>query len=194
MRWRGDSRGLFVERWKVMQTIRSHVWLHDGEPGRGYLSELVEGWKVGLHVEETPFWSGAVGGRCMGVLVPDPCLSGAAMFTVRKEAVNYVCPISASNCYPPNFPLHQKQRQTQTSAQYISENWKPGTRGRIFLRLRSVCVCLHGETGPLCRDPEVIDRLSTWGLEFPPWCKIPVAVHQRVTTFLTRSWTAHLYH
>lgn len=26
-----------------------------------------------------------------GVLVPDPCLSGAAMFTVRKEAVNCVC-------------------------------------------------------------------------------------------------------
>lgn len=35
--------------------------------------------------------SKAVGGRWRGVLVPDPCLSGAAMFTVRKEAVNCVC-------------------------------------------------------------------------------------------------------
>lgn len=35
--------------------------------------------------------SKAVGGRWRGVLVPDPCLSGAAMFTVRKEAVNSVC-------------------------------------------------------------------------------------------------------
>ena len=33
----------------------------------------------------------AVGGRWRGVLVPDPCLSGAAVFTVRKEAVNSVC-------------------------------------------------------------------------------------------------------
>lgn len=29
---------------------------------------------------------------CGGVPVPDPCLSGAAVFTVRKEAVSCVCP------------------------------------------------------------------------------------------------------
>lgn len=25
----GDSQGMFVKSWKVMRTIRSHVWLHD---------------------------------------------------------------------------------------------------------------------------------------------------------------------
>lgn len=46
--------------------------------------------EAGLHVSFR--WaSKAVGGRWRGVLVPDPCLSGAAMFTVRKEAVNCVC-------------------------------------------------------------------------------------------------------
>lgn len=27
-----------------------------------------------------------------------------------------------------------------------------------------------------------------------PWCKVPVALLQRVTAFLTRSWTNNLYH
>lgn len=39
----------------------------------------------------------------------------------------------------------------------------------------------------------LIDRLSTGGVEFPSGAKLPVALHQRVNAFLTRSWTDHLY-
>lgn len=45
--------------------------------------------------------SKAVGGRWRAVLVPDPCLSGAAMFTVRKEAVNCVCSHLGKTEQPP---------------------------------------------------------------------------------------------
>lgn len=77
-----------------MWTIRSHVWLHDEDLGRVTIQNL-EGRrrrKVGYMSEKLFWWvSKAVGGRWRGVLVPDPYLSGAAVFTVRKEAVNCVC-------------------------------------------------------------------------------------------------------
>lgn len=71
------------------------------------------------------FWwvSKAVGGRWRGVLVPDPCLSGAAMFTVRKEAVNCVCSHLSKReqllTHPPCM-----QRQRETNVQYISVDRK----------------------------------------------------------------------
>lgn len=42
-------------------------------------------------VGPVPEWGAVYGSVCRGgVLVPDPCLSGAAVFTVRKEAVSCV--------------------------------------------------------------------------------------------------------
>lgn len=63
-----------------MQTIGSHVWLHDEGP-----TQTLRGWRRRAGYMSVGELGSGGGG------VPDPCLSGAAMFTVRKEAVNCVC-------------------------------------------------------------------------------------------------------
>lgn len=60
-----------------------------------------------------------------GVLVPDPCLSGAAMFTVRKEAVNCVCShLSKKEQLLSQPPPPQVQGQGETRVQDVGEDWK----------------------------------------------------------------------
>lgn len=78
--------------------------------------------EAGLHVSFR--WaSKAVGGRWRGVLVPDPCLSGAAMFTVRKEAVNCVCShLSKTEQLLLATPPPPLQGQRETSVQDVFED------------------------------------------------------------------------
>lgn len=75
---------------------------------------------MGCVLESLFLWVSKVEGR-RAVLVPDPCLSGAAVFTVRKEAVICVCFHLSKQEQPP--PLCPKiQRQTDTRVLYISED------------------------------------------------------------------------
>ena len=89
--------------------------------------------------------SEAVGGRWRGVLVPDPCLSGAAMFTVRKEAVSSVCShlSKTEQLLTPPTTLHT---ETQTGRDpcvvyfWGGQKIPPKKAGEgVFLWLRSVC-------------------------------------------------------
>lgn len=101
------------------------------------------GGKVGG--EEASLWRDerprqAVGGRRRGVLVPDPCLSGAAMFTARKEAVSCVCsPLRTEQpAPPPQLHLHVGTERDQCTGRFLKmENDKPAKRA--FLRLTPVC-------------------------------------------------------
>lgn len=70
-------------------------------------------------MESLFLWVSKVEGR-RAVLVPDPCLSGAAVFTVRKEAVICVCFHLSKQEQPP--PCPKIQRQTDTRVLYISED------------------------------------------------------------------------
>lgn len=74
---------------------------------------------MGCVLESLFLWVSKVEGR-RAVLVPDPCLSGAAVFTVRKEAVICVCFHLSKQEQPPLCP--KIQRQTDTRVLYISED------------------------------------------------------------------------
>lgn len=81
----------------------------------------LEGWRRGVgYMSERLFWwvSKAVGGRWRGVLVPDPCLSGAAMFTVRKEAVNCVCSHLNKTEQLLTRPLHTEMERDQYAVHF----------------------------------------------------------------------------
>lgn len=92
---------------------------------------------MGLHVGRDSFqWvSKAVGGRWRGVLVPDPCLSGAAMFTVRKEAVNCVCSHLSKTEQLLHPPTPDVQAQRATCSTFLkTENQKQEHRDKeVFL-------------------------------------------------------------
>lgn len=159
--------------------------------------------EAGLHVSFR--WaSKAVGGRWRGVLVPDPCLSGAAMFTVRKEAVNCVCShlskteqLLLATPPPPTFrgrgrPVCRTFLRTgeikskRRSISLTDSIWSASVR--LWERMSG-----RSDGPPPARPREVIDRAFYLRYRVSPWCKVPVALLQRVTAFLTRSWTDHLY-
>lgn len=98
-------------------------------------------------------------------------------------------------------PSKYAHRQADTSVQYISEHRKSRTSEWIILWpdpfglrwsvYKSVC---RARDGPPLLGPRGDWQAFYLRFRVSPWCKIPVAVHQRVTAFLTRSWTDHLYH
>lgn len=116
--------------------------------------------------------SKAVGGRWRGVLVPDPCLSGAAMFTVRKEAVNSVCSHLSKTeqlLTPPTTPTLHADTETGRDPCVVyfwgdrkSKKKKKKAREGVFLWLCSVCSGVRlsdrRATGLPREGPEVIDR------------------------------------
>lgn len=63
-------------------------------------------------MESLFLWVSKVEGR-RGVLVPDPCLSGAAVFTVRKEAVICVCFHLSKKEQPPPPPKNTEADRHQ---------------------------------------------------------------------------------
>lgn len=152
--------------------------------------------EAGLHVSFR--WaSKAVGGRWRGVLVPDPCLSGAAMFTVRKEAVNCVCSHLSKTeqlllaTPPPTFrgrgrPVCRtflrtgKIKSKRRSISLTDSIWSASVR--LWERMSG-----RSDGPPPARPREVIDRAFYLRYRVSPWCKVPVALLQRVTAFLTRS-------
>lgn len=158
-----------------------------------------DGW--GGSCRESLFWW--VRWRRGGVLVPDPCLSGAAMFTVRKEAVNCVCShLSKTEQLlarpPPSLPtptcLHTL-RERPMCCTFWEDGKSKAKAGSVSWTdsIQSASVHLwESEEGPErraspCKGPEVIDRAFYLRYRVSPWCKVPVALFQRVTAFLTRS-------
>lgn len=100
-----------------MRTIGSHVCLQDEGLGSVTILHLE---RRGLHIGEA-LLVGESGRRWEvegGVLVPDPCLSGAAMFTVRKEAVNCVCSHLNMTEQLLTTPLHTETERDQCAVHF----------------------------------------------------------------------------
>lgn len=76
---------------------------------------------MGCVLESLFLWVSKVEGR-RAVLVPDPCLSGAAVFTYCEEGSCHLCllPSEQAGATPP--PRPKIQRQTDTRVLYISED------------------------------------------------------------------------
>lgn len=115
--------------------------------------------------------SKAVGGRWRGVLVPDPCLSGAAMFTVRKEAVNSVCSHLSKTeqlLTPPTTPTLHADTETGRDPCVVyfwgdrksKKKKKKQEKEYFFDCVQSAAVRLSDRraTGLPREGPEVIDR------------------------------------
>lgn len=141
--------------------------------GKHYRPEPLEGRRVGCVLESLFLWVSKVEGR-RAVLVPDPCLSGAAVFTVRKEAVICVCFHLSKQEQPPPSAQKYRGRQTPGFCTFLKTENKEQERKYTFEFLHLVRIGMSvwvylglDPSTPLFRDPQVIDRLSTWGIEFP---------------------------
>lgn len=116
--------------------------------------------------------------RWRGVLVPDPCLSGAAVFTVRKEAVNCVCSHLSKTEQLLTPPYRHTERER--GMQYISEDRKQQQQEN-----ENFFNCLHSASrGPSAAASAALEwqassprarrwltELSIWGIQFPPGVK-----------------------
>lgn len=161
-------------------------------------------------VSERLFWVGEQGGRreVEGCSCPWPmskwrcnvyCEEGSCQLCLLPSQQDGAAPHPTHHPHP--ACRHRDRERPMCSVflggQKVKKKKKKQEKEYFFdcVRSAAVCVCQTGERrASPARARRWLTGLSTWGIEFLLWCKVPVALLQRVTAFLTRSWTDHLYH